>query len=512
MGSTVSQPTAVRSRQGSIAQPVAPSPAAGRLRETSMASVPSELDDTWGISEEECITMGIPSDWTGALVEAHEGTAAEQISNKMELRDVLCSLGCSEEAAEGLVVFLISELTVNEQTRFFGEVLPCIVQWVRELPEAIRSIRVLPTKTASTTASQTARKTALLMPQGQERAITIPRTRQRDRTRMVGSFTLERLYSLCLQGAPQEKAKLSAIINYFMRSAKSELKGSITIRRLVLNAPPRWSESSVPVVDVQAVDRGSIDSDIDAARVVFASRSMAGCLNGGAWQEEITFVAHPEMMVLHLFCEQLGDNDAIFVGGAERFADLSGYAFQLSFAGDYVDPTPKAPDGSACSFFLLMDARDYRSTGRLSQFLESSLLRDAGKAFCAFTSVHGLPVATGRWGCDNYLGDYRLKCILQVAAAAQAGVPRLRLFTGEEGGDRALESLCHTMVQRKVTVGHLWKALLAYAAVVGSKFQQPAEETQGPSTEAPPAPPEATFMGSVDIPDLVDFLRSHLAL
>lgn len=87
------------------------------------------------------------------------------------------------------------------------------------------------------------------------------------------------------------------------------------------------------------------------------------------------------------------------------------------------------------SFVTAIDAIDYRGVpDRSIQFSRDNLDRDLKKAYAGFaipdealpqasSAAGAIPsdLATGNWGSGAFLGDAGLKCLLQWAAASQAG-------------------------------------------------------------------------------------------
>ena len=50
-------------------------------------------------------------------------------------------------------------------------------------------------------------------------------------------------------------------------------------------------------------------------------------------QEEIRFVINPECLVSILFCDEMEDNEAILLCGAEQFSTYSGYGGNFNYEG-----------------------------------------------------------------------------------------------------------------------------------------------------------------------------------
>ncbi|KAJ9574355.1 hypothetical protein L9F63_025999, partial [Diploptera punctata] len=71
-------------------------------------------------------------------------------------------------------------------------------------------------------------------------------------------------------------------------------------------------------------------------------------------------------------------------------------------------------------------------------------------------------VATGNWGCGAFRGDAKLKALLQLMAASQAG-RSLAYFTF--GDTQLRDEIFHIytfLTDHQVTVGQLWRLLCQY--------------------------------------------------
>jgi len=99
-------------------------------------------------------------------------------------------------------------------------------------------------------------------------------------------------------------------------------------------------------------------------------------------------------------------------------------------------------------------------TGFRAAMLESSLLRGDGTR----VAVH-----TGYWGCGAFGGNRVLMALLQVVAAEMAGLDRLVLHTGGQGGDAPLEKAVDLLRGTGSDVGITTRALVE--EVVGMAFE-----------------------------------------
>jgi len=90
---------------------------------------------------------------------------------------------------------------------------------------------------------------------------------------------------------------------------------------------------------------------------------------------------------------------------------------------------------------------------------KSSLDRELNKAYIAFTAnTDGKPIATGHWGCGAFGGNHQRKAVLQLIAAAEAGVD-LEYTTYGTRHINGFKEFYDKMTKNNITVGQLYKAL-----------------------------------------------------
>ncbi|HEU4535978.1 MAG TPA: hypothetical protein VFS00_17760, partial [Polyangiaceae bacterium] len=226
---------------------------------------------------------------------------------------------------------------------------------------------------------------------------------------------------------------------------------------------------AAPLGPLEVAPEGGVEASVGAAQVDFANRFLGGgVLTGGCVQEEIRFSVCPELLAALPLCAAMGENEAIRLHGAERFATLDGYAFGLAFGGDFRDLTPRLPDGTVDVTLVAIDALDLRRVPDPDmQFQPRWLLREANKAFAGFGGARPPPpvpalVATGHWGCGAFAGDHALKAVLQWLASSAAGVAlRYHTYGDDRAGD--LDGFTAAARRRLGTVGALWSRLVDVA-------------------------------------------------
>jgi len=149
---------------------------------------------------------------------------------------------------------------------------------------------------------------------------------------------------------PHKVSSLQMILHYFERLINGTPRGSLYFRRLgaapalAADVSAAFASSSKPLQPVEVLPLPAvIEGAAGALQADFANRFIGGgALRGCAVQEEILFAACPECIVSMLAASEMGDAEAIFITGAERFAAHRGYYRTLEFAGPFADRTPIA--------------------------------------------------------------------------------------------------------------------------------------------------------------------------
>jgi poly(ADP-ribose) glycohydrolase len=269
--------------------------------------------------------------------------------------------------------------------------------------------------------------------------------------------------------APQELAKLRAILAYFERVAEAPPRGVLSIERVVV-APHDWLADRSPLQPFAVDASGAIEDADDHRQVDFANAFLGGgVLSGGCVQEEIRFAVAPELLVAMIVSPRMTDREAIVMRGAERFAATTGYAFDLRYAGAFVDRCARDADGTPAIELVAIDALDYRRVDAGAQHGEPAIRRELDKARAGFArDARALPIATGNWGCGVFGGDPVQKAVVQwLAASAEGRALRYSTF-----GDARLGDLAGFVARAsRLSVGELARRLFAtggrsYAALL----------------------------------------------
>uniref|UniRef100_A0A8C9XDQ5 poly(ADP-ribose) glycohydrolase n=1 Tax=Sander lucioperca TaxID=283035 RepID=A0A8C9XDQ5_SANLU len=205
-------------------------------------------------------------------------------------------------------------------------------------------------------------------------------------------------------------------------------------------------------------------------QVDFANRFVGGGVtSSGLVQEEIRFLINPELIVSRLFTEALDHNECLIITGTQQYSKYTGYGQTYQWDGSHQDTIPSDGWQRRCTEIVAIDALQFKNF--LEQFRPERLNRELNKAYCGFArpeeqSKNLAAVATGNWGCGVFGGDTRLKALLQMLAAAEAGRD-VAYFTF---GDSQLMTDVHKMhsflTQRKISVGEVYDLLGQYYSSV----------------------------------------------
>ena len=246
--------------------------------------------------------------------------------------------------------------------------------------------------------------------------------------------------------------------------------GVITFSRHFLSSSvlPSWSSSNQKLSRLHISTEGKIETEgAGFLQADFANEYIGGgVLRSGLVQEEIRFTICPELIASMLFSEAMQDTEAISVIGVEQFSCYSGYGDSFQFEGRMKDETDRDTSGRRLTCLVAMDAIRFSGDTEL-QFDVPKVLRELNKAFVAFGGQNSrevrLPaVATGNWGCGAFGGDPRLKLLIQLMAASEAGRDLAYFTFGDEDLTREGGRLYSKLVEEEVTVGQLFLALVSF--------------------------------------------------
>uniref|UniRef100_A0A8C6URW8 poly(ADP-ribose) glycohydrolase n=1 Tax=Neogobius melanostomus TaxID=47308 RepID=A0A8C6URW8_9GOBI len=220
--------------------------------------------------------------------------------------------------------------------------------------------------------------------------------------------------------------KLKTLMSYFKTVTEQMPNGLVTFTRRCLESPVDWTSSEKQLTRLHVTCEGTIEDDgRGMLQVDFANQFVGGGVTSlGLVQEEIRFLINPELIVSRLFTEALGHNECLVITGTQQFSKYTGYAQTYKWAGRHHDITPRDGWQRRCTEIVAIDALQFRTF--MEQFKPDKIDRELNKAYCGFArpeepSETLSAVATGNWGCGVFGGDTRLKALLQMLAAAEAG-------------------------------------------------------------------------------------------
>ncbi|XP_068577984.1 poly(ADP-ribose) glycohydrolase isoform X2 [Cebidichthys violaceus] len=278
-------------------------------------------------------------------------------------------------------------------------------------------------------------------------------------------------YRLFEGSSSRKIEKLRTLLCYFRRVTQTKPKGLVTFTRQTLNSPPNWESSQTLLKRLHITCEGTIEDDgYGMLQVDFANRCVGGGVTGhGLVQEEIRFLINPELIVSRLFTEALEYNECLIVTGTEQYSKYSGYAESYKWKESHKDETARDEWQRRCTEIVAIDALKFRHF--LEQFLPEKMIRELNKAYCGFfrhnaNSKHLSAVATGNWGCGAFGGDTRLKALIQLMAAAEAGRDVAYFTFGDAQLMRDVHEIHTFLTERQVTVGRLYCLLNQYSSLM----------------------------------------------
>jgi len=247
--------------------------------------------------------------------------------------------------------------------------------------------------------------------------------------------------------------------NYYVRTWKEFstnpgwMQKPMKIERRVLtrNAQPDWANSTKTLTGLVIHDEKIGIEDLrDTCQVNFADPYPGGTLpssHGDIVQEEILFLVYPELFITCLLVPRIDSREAILVTGLTRTNKYKGYQWTFGYQGDFDKDTNDIS-------ILHMDALPGGERD------ENTLNRELNKAYIAFTADTGSkPIGTGHWGCGAFGGSHQRKAIIQLIAAAEAGVS-LEYTTYGTRHINGFQVFYDELVKNNITVGQLYSSLL----------------------------------------------------
>ncbi|XP_030309624.1 poly(ADP-ribose) glycohydrolase isoform X1 [Calypte anna] len=267
--------------------------------------------------------------------------------------------------------------------------------------------------------------------------------------------------------SPRKPEKLKTLFCYFRRVTEKKPTGLVTFTRQCLQEFPDWERSQKKLSRLHVSYEGTIESNGQGMlQVDFANRFVGGGVTGaGLVQEEIRFLINPELIVSRLITEVLDHNECLIITGTEQYSEYTGYAETYRWARSHEDKTPRDEWQRRYTEIVAIDAFHFRRF--LDQFSPEKIRRELNKAYCGFSRPNVPPqhlsaIATGNWGCGAFGGDSRLKALIQILAAAEAGRDIVYFTFGDAELMRDIYSMHTFLCEKGQTVGDIYRLLLRY--------------------------------------------------
>lgn len=261
--------------------------------------------------------------------------------------------------------------------------------------------------------------------------------------------------------------KLKTLMCYFNCVTQQMPTGLVTFTRKKLLDPPDWESSETLLTRLHITCEGTIEDDgYGMLQVDFANRFVGGGVtSSGLVQEEIRFLINPELIVSRLFTEALGHDECLIITGTQQYSEYSGYAQTYRWIGPHQDKIPRDAWQRRCTEIVAIDALPFSNF--LEQFQPLRLDRELNKAYCGFArpaekKENLAAVATGNWGCGVFGGDTRLKALLQMLAAAEAGRDVVYFTFGDSELMTDVHGMHTFLTQRNISVGEVYDLLGHY--------------------------------------------------
>ncbi|NWS31897.1 PARG glycohydrolase, partial [Polioptila caerulea] len=277
--------------------------------------------------------------------------------------------------------------------------------------------------------------------------------------------------------SPRKPEKLKTLFCYFRRVTEK----SISFILLLTMVEVFNKRQLAKYTDIHT--NGTSYHMYDACKQIvdFANRFVGGGVTGaGLVQEEIRFLINPELIVARLITEVLDHNECLIITGTEQYSEYTGYAETYRWARSHEDKTPRDEWQRRYTEIVAIDAFHFRRF--LDQFGPEKIRRELNKAsclsnpcvtlvcmqaYCGFSRANIPPqhlsaIATGNWGCGAFGGDSRLKALIQILAAAEAGRDIVYFTFGDVELMRDIYSMHTFLCEKGQTIGDIYRLLLRY--------------------------------------------------
>ncbi|XP_057197867.1 poly(ADP-ribose) glycohydrolase [Triplophysa rosa] len=392
------------------------------------------------------------------------------LKSSLDIRDAILSYNTAHAKRWDFTALnvLCTEGLENCEVQFlFNNILPAMVELTVKMPEICTQPIPLLKMGMNQSLTMSQKQIACLL----ANAFFCTFPRRNSRKSEYSNYPEINFYRLFEGSFPRKIEKLKTLLCYFRRVTTSMPTGLVTFMRQGLSNFPKWESSNTQLTRLHITCEGTIeDQGYEMLQVDFANRMVGGGVTGlGLVQEEIRFLINPELIISRLFTEALEHNECLIITGTEQYSKYSGYAESYRWKENHTDETPRDEWQRRRTEIVALDALKYMHF--MEQFQPEKMTRDLNKAYCGFVR-HGVDpqnlsaVATGNWGCGAFGGDTRLKALLQLMAAAEAGRDVAYFTFGDEELMRDVHDLHTFLKDRHVTVGTLYCLLKQYSNVL----------------------------------------------
>ncbi|XP_071319586.1 poly(ADP-ribose) glycohydrolase-like isoform X2 [Trachinotus anak] len=427
--------------------------------------MPCSSSNLFPVKDEETEELQNKSRW-----ELIKETLNKNFSSPLELKNAVLKYSASHAQKwdfTALHLYCTKVLEPDAAEHLFGSLLPDMVQLALRASELCTKPIPLLKRGMNHSITMSQEQVACLL--ANAFFCTFPRRNsRRSEYSNYPDINFVRLF----EGSSSKKIeKLKTLMCYFKSVTEQKPAGLVTFTRKSLDKPLNWKSSQTLLTKLHITCEGTIEDDgCGMLQVDFANQFVGGGVtSSGLVQEEIRFLINPELIVSRLFTEALDHNECLIITGTQQYSKYTGYAQTYQWGGSNQDTTPRDGWQRRCTEIVAIDALQFRNF--LEQFKPEKINRELNKAYCGFArpeeqSQNLAAVATGNWGCGVFGGDTRLKALLQMLAAAEAGRD-VAYFTF---GDSQLMTDVHNMhsflTQRNITVGEVHDLLGQYYSSV----------------------------------------------
>lgn len=423
--------------------------------------MPCSSKSLFPVKDEETEELQNKSRW-----ELIEDSLNSEFSDPFELKNAILRYNASYAKKwdfTALHLYCTKVLDPDSAEHLFDSVLPEMVQLALRAPQLLTTPVPLLKRGMNLSLTLSQEQIACLL----SNAFFCTFPRRNSRKTEYYNYPDINFFRLFEGSSSRKIEKLKTLMYYFKTVTEEMPNGLVTFTRRSLENPVDWRSSEKLLTRLHITSEGTIEDDGQGMlQVDFANQFVGGgVISLGLVQEEIRFLINPELIASRLFTEALGHNECLIITGTQQFSKYTGYAQTYKWAGRHTDDTPRDGWQRRCTEIVAIDALQFRTF--MEQFKPDKIDRELNKAYCGFArpeepSETLSAVATGNWGCGVFGGDTRLKALLQMLAAAEAGRD-VAYFTF---GDARLMTDVHRMhrflCQQHATVGEVYAVLGQY--------------------------------------------------